>query len=123
VKHTPEPWFAGRTDMRSYLGDGTPVHYVYRGDAETAQTRIRIVPMPGSDADPTDDALRIVACVNACAGLDIAKVKALLDAVRAECESKYDDKISTAEHTRRQHVRMRACDELRDSMRTNMPTQ
>lgn len=83
MKHTPEPWFAGRTDMRSYLGDGTPVHYVYRGDAETAQTRIRIVPMPGSDADPTDDALRIVACVNACAGLDIAKVSALLDAVRA----------------------------------------
>lgn len=86
MKHTPEPWFAGRTDMRSYLGDGTPVHYVYRGDAETAQTRIRIVPMPGSDADPTDDALRIVACVNACAGLDIAKVAALLDACREEAK-------------------------------------
>lgn len=83
MKHTPEPWFAGRTDMRSYLGDGTPVHYVYRGDAETAQTRIRIVPMPGSDADPTDDALRIVACVNALRGLDVEKVAALLDACRA----------------------------------------
>ncbi len=62
-------------------------------------------------------AARIVACVNALRGLDVGKVEALLDAVRAESESKYDDKISVAEHTRRQHVRMNACDELRDSIR------
>lgn len=117
AKHTPGLWEVGRTDMRSYLGDGTPVHYVYRGDAETAATRIRIVPMPGRDVDPTDDALRIVACVNALRGLDVANVEALLDAVRAESESLYNDKIPIAEHSRRELARSRASDALRDSIR------
>jgi hypothetical protein len=89
--HTPEKWVAGRTDMRSYLGDGTPVHYVYRGEAETASTRIRIVPMPGRDIDPTDDALMIVACVNALRGLDVAKVEALLEACRRWASLTPDD--------------------------------
>lgn len=107
MKHTPEPWIA----------DGG-----YRVQGNCSGHRYDILhldqtPMHIPGVNPKANADRIVACVNACAGLDIEKVAALLDAVRAECESKYDDKISTAEHTRRQHVRMRACDELRDSIR------
>lgn len=69
------------------------------------------------DSKPGTRAAQVRDCLNALRGLDVAKVEALLDAVRAESESKYDDKISVAEHTRRQHVRMNACDELRDSIR------
>ena len=101
--------------MRSYLGDGTPVHYVYRGDAETAATRIRIVPMPGRDVDPTDDALRIVACVNACAGLDVAKVKTLLDAVRVHATLEPD--ASQLTYDRTIEVLDDAFDALADSIR------
>jgi len=65
AKATPAPWKAGRTDIRSYLGNGEPVHYIYRGDAETEETRIRIVSMPGTDTDPTDEAMLLVRYRNA----------------------------------------------------------
>lgn len=61
-KHTPGPWRAGRLDMQSYLANGLPVHYVYRGDAETAESRIMVTPYPGEGSgDPTDDALVMAA--------------------------------------------------------------
>lgn len=68
-KASPRPWRAGRTDMQSYLDDGRAVHYVYRGKTETPETRIRILELPDSGIDPTDDALFIVEAVNAYDGL------------------------------------------------------
>lgn len=68
------------------------------------------------ELDEHENQRHAVDCWNACAGLDIEKVKALLDAVRAEYESRYDDKISVAEHARRQRVRMATCDALIDSI-------
>ena len=62
MKHTPGPWKSGRTDIQSYLANSLPIHYVYRGDQETADSRIMITPYPGEKAgDPTDDALLIAA--------------------------------------------------------------
>lgn len=106
AKHTPEPgdWYCKNC---GYLS-GTRVTNV-----ETCDTCHE--PVVWHEAGVTQE--HIDRCVNALRGLDVGKVEALLDAVRAESESKYDDKISVAEHTRRQHVRMNACDELRDSIR------
>ncbi len=137
-KHTPEPWVmdkakwgacqwgawedADRGEPNLVGGVLPAIMYVrcesnddhdwaVRSRREDQQDRII------SEDERYCNAAHIVDCVNALRGFDVGKVKALLDAVRAEHESKYDDKISVAEHTRRQHVRMNACDELRDSIR------
>lgn len=101
---TPEPWKAGRTDMQSYLGDGRPVHYIYRSENESAETRIRVLENPDSGADPTDDALRIVACVNACSSMpdpagEIARLKRIEEA--AGVFANYYRNLGETEHTNR----------------------
>lgn len=96
--HTPEPWVTGRKDMQSYHGDtGEPFSSVYReadddrmpmgSDGFGGKVRIplRIAYIEGRDI-PRDEekanADRIVACVNACAGMD--DPAATIAALRAE---------------------------------------
>ena len=68
--HTPEPWFV----VPIAAGNMTIAD---RPDGEYVRIAQRV---------RTPNAARIVACVNACRGLDIEKVAALLDAVRALAE-------------------------------------
>lgn len=105
--HTPEPWVTGRKDMQSYHGDtGEPFSSVYReadddrmpmgSDGFGGKVRIplRIAYIEGRDI-PRDEekanADRIVACVNACAGMDdpaatIAGLRAERDGLREAME-------------------------------------
>lgn len=53
-KHTAGEWQTGRTDLQSYLGDGTPVVYVYRGAGDPHR-----IPVVGERCWP--DALLIAA--------------------------------------------------------------
>ena len=59
TKHTPEPWLASGEYV---YGNTNPV---------------------GSTVDRPADAARIVACVNACAGLNPEHIPALVEAVQA----------------------------------------
>lgn len=104
VKHTPEPWIA----------DGG-----YRVQGDCSGHRYDILhldqtPMHVPDVNQKANADRICACVNALRGLDVAKVEALLDAVRAEAAlpnhaiSAYNDSIRATE---------RAISALADSIR------
>ena len=101
AKHTPEPWY-----VVPIAAGNTTIADRQQGEYVRIAQRVR-----------ASNASRIVACVNALRGLDVAKVEALLDAVRAESESLYNDKIPIAEHSRRELARSRASDALRDSIR------
>lgn len=59
--HTPGPWKPSRADMLSFNGiDGVQESFVYRGDEETATSRIRVRPYADGDFDPVADA-RLIA--------------------------------------------------------------
>jgi hypothetical protein len=95
--HTTEPWKTGRKDMQSYHGDtGEPFSSVYRASDDERMPMIsdgfggkvravlRIATIDGKDVPREEEkanADRIVACVNACAGLsDPAAALAAKDA-------------------------------------------
>lgn len=73
MSHTPEPW---------EIYDGQIVR-MFNGTPQLVATCHY-----GNQSDRAADLDRIVACVNACAGLDVAEVAALLDAIRAEAKAK-----------------------------------
>jgi hypothetical protein len=85
------PWFIGR--LKSYRGDtGSPCRCVYRGQGETAETRIMIgggEGEHGAEFDCDADAALIVALVNAAPALLDAAERAgrLEEAVRAYCDA------------------------------------
>lgn len=110
------PWWTGHGKDESCSIEGTPCHWHW-----LAFQIVGLVPIgsePYSEEKPLPFSKAYVqSCVNALRGLDVEKVEALLDAVRAESESLYNDKIPIAEHSRRELARIRAGDALRDSIR------
>lgn len=72
AKHTPEPWY--------YVTGKTGLHHVETHIDNPHGAGVPVCSIPKSREA---DAARIVACVNALRGLDVAKVEALLEAVRA----------------------------------------
>jgi hypothetical protein len=75
IKHSPEPWRAGRMDTESYSAcDEEPYKGIYNGPRER-----NVVPNEvarGVGPDCRANAHRIVACVNACAGLSAEALEA-----------------------------------------------
>lgn len=67
-KHTPEPWQTAYRERR----DGTFLHEVFDANGETIASVAwhRVVTPLGIGTDRVDNARRIVACVNACAGME-----------------------------------------------------
>lgn len=85
-KHTPEPWQTGREDMQSFNGmTGQPFSSIYRqaedgrmpmtpdGFGGLSRVPLCIARVEGDNISRDEEkanARRIVACVNACAGME-----------------------------------------------------
>lgn len=85
TQHTPEPWELDERDRISDIADGSGFHAVGPfvivapdEDGELAVVAEIQDDVPGGLAEA--NASRIVACVNACAGLDPAAIPALVAA-------------------------------------------
>lgn len=89
-QHTPEPW--------DYVTGRTGLHHVETHIDNPHGAGRSVCSIPKSREA---DAARIVDCVNTLAGFqDLTKVKALLDAIRAEASSYHDDSTSHELHTK-----------------------
>lgn len=94
MKHTPEPWAV-------LLHAPNVVFVMAGGYAKGTAPASAATPAVaccdrychGTADEVQANAARIVACVNACAGLDVSKVKALLDAVRAWAQKSDGDNM------------------------------
>jgi hypothetical protein len=66
-KHTREPWIKGtRADIYGYVKPGSPVPIYCSGDILVA----RVLVSDTNDEQAEANAARIVACVNACEGIE-----------------------------------------------------
>lgn len=104
--HTPEPWIADGLTINGW-SDNHPIH---KGATNERVWVCQMITGTPSSEDYAN-AARIVACVNACRGLDIEKVAALLDAVRAEASTLYDGR-NTIDHRNNVEARILASSAL-----------
>lgn len=89
AEHTPTPWAVG-------FSDGTGESYITAGDhpaLKNAAESIAVVVSGGTDdwgvthgVRKPEDARRIVACVNACAGIDTEVLEDVLPAFVNDCD-------------------------------------